>query len=440
MGRIRSGRTVLALAIAMGVVAQPAAAAVPDWNATCTTEAAAGSPFAVGNNCRLISIDGYPRQYIVSLPATTSQATAAGTAVPLVVMLHGSGGDGGQFSKISGWAEKAEANGFVAVFPTGLVYRVTEPGEPVRRNTKWNDFTLSQNIDPSVKPDDYPPTAPWPANDVSFIRSLVADVSAQLPIDPNRVFISGFSNGGQMCLRLAVEASDLFAAAGCSAGNLESGHPTTPPNPNMPVTLSLGTLDDRALAQIQTTDPSVSEIPLDPAQMLAIQVIAASVNNVLGDVFLRQEPRVDTTAVTFTNLHWEKPTGDNDDGNSFDFLVLKDVEHEYPNGKNNPNGFVMADLFWDFFSAHPMDTKAPRTKIKKEPDSRADSRAVTYKFSSDDPGATFECKLDDQKYKHCKSPKRYHVKLGKHTFSVRAIDSHGNVDSTPAKDKFSVIE
>jgi polyhydroxybutyrate depolymerase len=412
---------------------------VPDWNATCTTEAQAGTPFQVGTNCRLIDIDGYPRQYIVSLPGSAAQTTAAGTSVPLVVMLHGTGGDGGQFSKISGWAEKAEANGFVAVFPTGLLYRVTQNGEPPVRKTKWNSFGLKGIIDPSVKPSGYPAAAPWPADDVSFIRQLVADVRAQVPIDPNRIFISGFSNGGQMCLRLAVEASDLFAAAGCSAGDLEPDHPTTPPNPNIPVTLSFGTRDELLLSAIHETDPSVSEIPLDPNQIMSVHVISAIVGFILSDVSLNLTPRVDTTTATSTKLHWETPTAGNHDGNSFDFMVLKDVDHEYPNGQNNPQGFVMADLFWEFFSAHPKDSKAPRTTINKAPDGHTDSRTVTYKFSSDDKDATFECKLDNSKYKDCKSPKKYRVKPGKHTFSVRAIDSSGNVDPSPAKDKFHVI-
>jgi polyhydroxybutyrate depolymerase len=415
----------------------PARAA--DFNATCTTEAQAGTPFQVGTNCRSIDIDGFPRQYVVSMPTSTSQITGGGTAVPLVVMLHGTGGDGGQFSKISGWAEKAEAQGFVAAFPFGLVYRVTEDGEDPRRKTKWNDFTLPDIMDPSFKPDGYPAAAPWPANDVSFLRQLVADVSTQVPIDPNRVFISGFSNGGQMCLRLAVEASDLFAAAGCSAGNLGAGHVTTPPNTNMPVMVSLGTRDERALASIQASDPSISEIPLDPAQMLSIPTMSTWLSTVAAAVHLDFADRVDTLDATSTRMHWETPTGGNDDGNIFDFLLLDEVRHEYPNGKNNTNGFVMADLFWDFFSAHPMDTKAPKTQLKKTPDGRTDSRVVTFKFKSDDPSATFECKLDNAKYKHCKSPKRYHVKVGKHTFSVRAIDGHGNVDSSPSKDKFRVI-
>ena len=30
-------------------------------------------------------------------------------------------------------------------------------------------------------------------------------------------------------------------------------------------------------------------------------------------------------------------------------MILDEVEHVYPNGRNNRHGFVMADLLWRFF-------------------------------------------------------------------------------------------
>ena len=54
--------------------------------------------------------------------------------------------------------------------------------------------------------------------------------------------------------------------------------------------------------------------------------------------------------------------------------------------------------------------------------------------------STFECKLDKKPFKACVSPKTVkHLDEHKHTFKVRAIDAAGNVDSSPAKDKFKVV-
>jgi hypothetical protein len=86
------------------------------------------------------------------------------------------------------------------------------------------------------------------------------------------------------------------------------------------------------------------------------------------------------------------------------------------------------------------DTTAPNAKIKKRPKNRSDDDSPTFKFSSDEPGSTFKCKLDHKPFKKCKSPKTFHgLDPGKHTFKVKAIDVAGNVDSTPAKDKFTVL-
>jgi hypothetical protein len=83
---------------------------------------------------------------------------------------------------------------------------------------------------------------------------------------------------------------------------------------------------------------------------------------------------------------------------------------------------------------------APNTKIKKRPKNRSTDDSPTFKFKSTEAGSTFKCKLDHKKFHKCKSPKTYHgVAPGKHTFKVEAIDADGNVDPTPAKDKFKIL-
>src|SRR5262249_3736281 len=50
-------------------------------------------------------------------------------------------------------------------------------------------------------------------DDVGFIRAVVAAASGQANIDPQRVYVTGLSNGGAMSQRLACDAADLFAAS-----------------------------------------------------------------------------------------------------------------------------------------------------------------------------------------------------------------------------------
>ncbi len=66
---------------------------------------------------------------------------------------------------------------------------------------------------------------------------------------------------------------------------------------------------------------------------------------------------------------------------------------------------------------------------------------VRFKFASSEPNSTFKCKVDRKPYQRCESPMTIrHLDEGKHKFRVRAIDAAGHVDSTPAKDRFKVVD
>lgn len=82
----------------------------------------------------------------------------------------------------------------------------------------------------------------------------------------------------------------------------------------------------------------------------------------------------------------------------------------------------------------------PETIITSGPKGKIHATTVKFRFSSDMPGSTFECKLDQKPFKKCKSPKRYRgLKPGRHVFKVRATDTKGTVDPVPAKRKFRVL-
>jgi hypothetical protein len=85
------------------------------------------------------------------------------------------------------------------------------------------------------------------------------------------------------------------------------------------------------------------------------------------------------------------------------------------------------------------DTTPPETKIVKAPRKKSHSNIARFRFNSNEPGSTFQCKLDGRRFGVCRSPKKYEdLAPGKHVFMVRAIDPAGNTDTSPAKRKFSV--
>ena len=83
-----------------------------------------------------------------------------------------------------------------------------------------------------------------------------------------------------------------------------------------------------------------------------------------------------------------------------------------------------------------MDTTAPDTTVTKKPAKRFYKPKVKFKFVATEPGAHFQCLLDQQAWRSCSSPFSYSVGIGKHRLLVRAIDAAGNQDGTPARYQF----
>lgn len=90
-----------------------------------------------------------------------------------------------------------------------------------------------------------------------------------------------------------------------------------------------------------------------------------------------------------------------------------------------------------------VDTTPPDTTITSGPTGTINTSSTSFGFSSE-TGATFQCKLDGPgtatgTYGSCSSPKAYaSLANGSYTFSVRATDTAGNVDASPATRAFTV--
>jgi hypothetical protein len=121
-------------------------------------------------------------------------------------------------------------------------------------------------------------------------------------------------------------------------------------------------------------------------------------------------------------------SGDDTNNSAADFQIVS------PNPRNNASSIT------ETACGAGADTDAPQTKIKKRPANHSTDTSPTFKFKSDEPDSKFKCKLDRKKFKKCKSPKTFHgLDPGKHTFKVEATDAFGNLDKSPAKDKFKVL-
>jgi polyhydroxybutyrate depolymerase len=166
------------------------------------------------------TVDGLERSFYLHVPEDLAPAA------PLVIVLHGYSGNAGEMRRSSGLDVLAEQQGFVAVFPQGL--------RDARGMPFWNvgyDFHAQETVD-----------------DVAFLRALAARLVAGLGLDGDAVFVTGMSNGGDMSLLMACEASDLTRAVAPVAGtmmvkNLDGCAPSRV----MPVLMVNGTADDITL-------------------------------------------------------------------------------------------------------------------------------------------------------------------------------------------------
>lgn len=86
-----------------------------------------------------------------------------------------------------------------------------------------------------------------------------------------------------------------------------------------------------------------------------------------------------------------------------------------------------------------LDSVAPDIQIDSHPANPSGSDAADFSFSSPEPSAVFECKLDGSPFSACISPLSYSgLGDGTHTFQLRARDTIGNVSAIPASFTWTV--
>ena len=81
----------------------------------------------------------------------------------------------------------------------------------------------------------------------------------------------------------------------------------------------------------------------------------------------------------------------------------------------------------------PADTTPPETTISEGPPATTTSTDARFVFASNETGSTFQCALDGGAFVACTSPATYSgLAPGRHSFQVRATDTAGNTDASPA--------
>lgn len=136
---------------------------------------------------------GRRREYLLYLPKRFDRSQHA----PLVVSLHGAMLWPGAQAKISQWNRVADAHEFVVAYPSGTTLSGTGTGVLPKVWLMAPEATL--------------------AADVRFVADLIDTLEAAYGIDPARIYVTGFSNGGGMAFALSCTLSRRIAAVGTVA-------------------------------------------------------------------------------------------------------------------------------------------------------------------------------------------------------------------------------
>jgi poly(hydroxyalkanoate) depolymerase family esterase len=176
--RLRAGLA-LACALAAAVTALP-------------VTAAGAQPAAGQLTTRTYTNAAGSRSYELYVPA----GYRPGTAMPLVVALHGCTQTADKFRQLTRFDALADAKGFIVVYPE----------QPSSKNylSCWNWFQ-QQHMQRG-------------AGEPSLIAGLTAQVQQQYTVDPHRIYVTGLSAGGAMAEVMAATYPDVYAAVGVGSG------------------------------------------------------------------------------------------------------------------------------------------------------------------------------------------------------------------------------
>ena len=288
-------------------------------------------PFTPGKKRFAFMVDGIERECYIHVP----QQYNSKDQLPVVIMLHGSGGNGEKFYNISGWKELGDVEHILTVFPSSPQYPcVYDDGVKKRNAEKWSSYEL-ELCDGGT-----------PVNDVRFLSQVIDEVKGKYHVDEKRIYIVGFSNGGEMASRTAIELSDKIAAVVACAGALPVDT-TFIPVRKLPVLLQIGNSDDRILAKLGATNP----LPMDINQLFLNFPGVQKVTNAFLNAFA-----LDTTYSTGGNsnsfVYADYTSGLAKGNNIFRFMLVKDLGHNYPNGKNHP--MKAAEIHWEWMKNYQM--------------------------------------------------------------------------------------
>jgi polyhydroxybutyrate depolymerase len=293
-----------------------------------------------------LTVKGVERRALVHLPESYDRKTPQ----PLVLMFHGNGGTAESVAKETGWVAKADAAGFIVVFPEGTRPDMTQPPKFGRNNPAWNDgsgrfHAGERNV-----------------ADVAFIAALLDHLEAEFAVDKRRVFATGFSNGASMAFRVGLELAERIAAIAPVSGALWIAKPKAA----QPVSLLYITGTADPINPMEGGAPKMASgsgfkgVP-EKAKPPVREMVWAWVK------LLGCAPDAKSLASSIEGITTVVHAGGRD-GTEVIFTTIEGHGHIWPGGKSPLPEFIVGkttsrlsatDAVWEFFQEHPKPNPKP---------------------------------------------------------------------------------
>ncbi len=242
---------------------------------------------------------------IVHRGATLPPPARSGPA-PLVIGLHGSGTSPSVFEHVSGLDAVADEHGFVVAYLSS----------PMPTSPAW---TLTD----------------MPAN-LAYVSSEISRLTSEQNIDPNRVFVTGFSAGATMSFFVGCQLSSRVAGIAPVSGAMRFTDPCTLAHPVSELSI-IGTND---------------VIPINgSARLLSADAVAERWRGMNSCTSQSSSSAVGPVTATAWNTC--------NDSSGVGLNVVSGGTHQWPRGQYNA-----AEAIWAFFAAHPgTPTTAPSARL-----------------------------------------------------------------------------
>lgn len=250
-----------------------------------------------GDNKFTCTYEGVKHDFIVYLPDESKDA-------PMVMLLHGYGESAEAFRSKTGFHERSLGRGYAAIYVGAS-------------SSGWNSGIAADGND-----------------DVAFLKALAGYLQDEYHLSKDKTYVTGFSNGGFMVHRIAMEAQDVFHGCVSVAGK-------------MPKSIWQAKNDANNVSYFQVTGEMDDVVPKH-SDKSADSSIDPAIEDVMDYWVSTNGLSLESEDEIGNGSHLKKYSSEGKKNKVWD-LTVKDGKHSWPD--DGINGFVINDLILDFFDS-----------------------------------------------------------------------------------------